>query len=208
MKRALLVHAQQRFSEMKAGHEQPRSTGATPRLAAPISPTPDLIVDAFLPLLELDATSFLVDLGCGDGRWLLAAAARARCRCLGLDVAPARLRAAREALARHGLGDRATVRRGDLFAFAREDPALLRADAVVLYLFREAAAEVGAALRRRLTGGARRVRIVSVGFALPGWTPVREALLGGLRVYLYATHAGAGAEGGKEEGGPGSTSTV
>jgi len=196
MKRALLVHAQLTFRDMRAGHVPQRSAEEAPStLAAPISPSPDLVVDAGLPLLDLDAGSFLVDLGCGDGRWLVAAASRVPgCRGLGVDVDPARLAAAEAAIRDRGLEDRVEVRRRDAFACAREDPEVAAADAVVVYLFRAAAEEIGPVLRRRLQAGegtrtrTRPARVLSVGFALPGWgAPVREARVGGLRVYLYAT---------------------
>jgi len=186
LKRALLAHAHQRFSDMKAGHEQ-QSTGSTIQLAAPISPTPNLIIDTFLPLLDLDADSFLVDLGCGDGRWMIAAADRTQCQCLGIDVDAERLLMAQDAIQRERLQKQLRVRHQDVFEFVRDSDDLLKADVLVVYLFRRAMAEIGALLRRRLAAGARRVRIVSVGFALPGWMCVREEKVGGLRVYLYST---------------------
>jgi len=187
MKRALLVHAQLRFSEMKLSRGQQQSTGTMLELAAPISPSPHLIINTCLPLLDLNSDSFLIDLGCGDGRWMIAATERAGCRCLGIDVDPERLSAAQEAIQEKELQERVEVRHKDVFAWARDGDELHEADVLVVYLFREAVADIGPTLRRRLVAGTRRVLILSVGFALPGWTCVREEKFGGLRVYLYST---------------------
>lgn len=198
MKQALLLYAKQRFNEMKSNHErQTTTTGPTTttsksspsQLAAPISPTPNLVIEVFLPLLGLSENSFLVDLGCGDGRWLIAANKQIGCRCLGIDVDDGRLEMARKSICENGLlGDAVQVRRQDVFEFVNECDEICKADVVVLYLFREAMVEMGALLRRRVSlGEKRRVQILSVGFALIGWTCVREEKINGIRVYLYST---------------------
>lgn len=194
MKRALLLHAKQRFIEMKSRHEQ-QSTGpesSPPRLAAPISPTPDPIIDAFLPQLGLAPGSLFIDLGCGDGRWLIAAHKQTGCRGLGVDVDEERLKMAKESIREDALQGRVRVCRRDVFEFVTECDDVREADAIVLYLFREAMVEMGALLRRRLfagnrEGGNKRVQILSVGFALTGWVPKREDKINGIRVYLYST---------------------
>mmetsp|Transcript_15642 Transcript_15642/g.33058 ORF Transcript_15642/g.33058 Transcript_15642/m.33058 type:complete len:203 (+) Transcript_15642:60-668(+) len=197
MKQALLLYAKRRFNEMKSDHERQTTTGSTTttpksspsQLAAPISPTPNLIIEVFLPLLGLSDDSFLVDLGCGDGRWLIAANKQFGCRCLGIDVDEERLERARKSICENGLGEEAVqVRRQDVFEFAKECDEIREADVVVLYLFREAMVEMGALLRRRVSlGERRRVQILSVGFALVGWNSVREEKINGIRVYLYST---------------------
>ncbi|KAL7534725.1 hypothetical protein ACHAWF_004934 [Thalassiosira exigua] len=197
MRKSLLRFAKQSFRELKSSHEQrSASASVTSRLVAPISPTPNSIVEAFLPRLELRRDSFLVDLGCGDGRWLLAAHGLARCRCLGVDVDEGRLDAARESIAEAGAQELVEVRGQDVFEFARESEDIGNADAIVLYLFREAMTEMGTLLRRRLLSWdegtsipRKRVRLLSVGFALVGWTPVCEEKVNEIRVYLYDTDA-------------------
>mmetsp|Transcript_39132 Transcript_39132/g.71706 ORF Transcript_39132/g.71706 Transcript_39132/m.71706 type:complete len:199 (-) Transcript_39132:37-633(-) len=196
MKRALLLHAKQRFSEMKSCHEQqstePKSSSS--QLAAPISPTPNAIIETFLPHLNLHPNSLLVDLGCGDGRWLLAANKHTQCRCLGIDVDEERLEIARKSIRKNGIQKLVQVRRQDVFEFVRECDDIDEAHVIVLYLFREAMVEMGALLKRRLLRDGKSgivqksVQILSVGFALGGWTScVHEEKINGIRVYLYST---------------------
>jgi len=197
MKRALIRYAKQRFDVMKASHEQDNDQNASSStLAAPISPTPNIIIESFLPRLKIDRNSLLVDLGCGDGRWLFAANSFTSCRCLGIDVDEERLTIARNDIVIHKLQDLVTVRRQDVFEFVKESEDILGADVIVLYLFREAMADLGTLLGQRLvlnpdreesTTASKSVQILSVGFALAGWTSAYEEKIGGIRVYLYRT---------------------
>jgi len=195
MKKALLLFAKQRFSEMKASHEQ-QSAGpnSSSQLAAPISPTPNLIIEAFLPRLNLNADSFLVDLGCGDGRWLIAANEHTRCRCLGIDVDQDRLRVAQKSIDQSGLQELVKIREQDVFEFVKQSDDIVKADVIVIYLFREAMMEIGPMLHERLVLNYRndedevppkRVHVLSVGFGLTGWTQAYEEKINGIRVYLY-----------------------
>jgi len=205
MKRALLLYAKQKFSEMKSCHEQQQqqqqSTGgekSSPsfQLAAPISPTPNAIIETFLPHLHLDSNSLLIDLGCGDGRWLLAAHESTQCHCLGVDVDEERLQMARESIQKNQMEEWVQVRHQDVFEFVRECEEMERANVIVVYLFREAMIEIGRLLRQRLVSTLdwnddiieqSKVQILSVGFALPFWTCCREERINGIRVYLYST---------------------
>ena len=183
---------------MKSTHEEqctgPNSASPT-HLAAPISPTPNLIIESFLPRLDLESDSLLVDLGCGDGRWLIAANKLTGCRCLGIDVDEERLEIARESISKNELDALVRIRLEDVFDFVREGDDMNEADVIVLYLFREAMSKMGKLLRRRLLTRGRkdanvkpkRVQIMSVGFALTGWASIYEEKINGIRVYLYST---------------------
>jgi hypothetical protein len=107
-----------------------------------------------------------------------------------------RLTIARNDILKHNLQDLVTVRRQDVFEFVKESEDILAADVIVLYLFREAMADMGTLLRQRLdlnpdreesTTASKSVQILSVGFALAGWTSAYEEKIGGIRVYLYRT---------------------
>mmetsp|Transcript_216 Transcript_216/g.417 ORF Transcript_216/g.417 Transcript_216/m.417 type:complete len:504 (-) Transcript_216:42-1553(-) len=197
MKRALLLHAKQRFNEMKSSHEQQSTVGlnsSSSQLAAPISPTPNLIIEAFLPRLNLDSNSLLVDLGCGDGRWLIAANKQTKCQCLGIDVDEERLKLAQEYIMKNELEELVKVRQQDVFEFVKECDDIYKADVIVVYLFREAMMEIGTWLHSRLLLGddendasRKSVQILSVGFPLSGWTSVYEEKINGIRVHLYST---------------------
>lgn len=180
---------------MKSTHEE-QSTGlnsSASQLAAPISPTPNLIIEAFLPRLNLDSDSLLVDLGCGDGRWLIAAHGRTKCQCLGIDVDEERLKIAQESIGKNELEQVVQVRKQDVFEFVKTSDDFYKADVIVLYLFREAMMEMGTLISQRLLlrdqdGIPRkRVQLLSVGFGLSGWSSIHEEKINGIRVYLYST---------------------
>ena len=126
MKRALLHHAKQRFSDMKSSHES--------QLAAPISPTDIAIIETFLPRLNLNSKSLLVDLGCGDGRWLIAANKHTQCKFLGIDVDEERLRIAQESILEFDLQNMIKVRNQDVFEFVRESDDFFDANVLIIYL--------------------------------------------------------------------------
>lgn len=52
--------------------------------------TPIDCVNEALNLLELGESDTLCDVGCGDGRVVVAAATARRCRCIGIDINPER----------------------------------------------------------------------------------------------------------------------
>ena len=199
MKRALLRHAKQRFSDMKSSHEQ-QSNGtntSSSQLAAPISPTDIAIIETFLPRLNLDSNSLLVDLGCGDGRWLIAANKHTQCKCLGIDVDEERLRIAQESILEYDLQNMIKVRNQDVFEFVTKSDDFFDANVLIIYLFREAMMKIGTLLQHRIdkrgdgknddASEQKKLQILCVGFALPGWTSIHEEKVNGIRVYLYST---------------------
>jgi SAM-dependent methyltransferase len=183
MKRALLKLAKDRFHEMQSTHQQDFET----QLAAPISPTPHAIIESFLPRLRLNSSKLLVDLGCGDGRWLVAATQLSQCRSFGIDVDDERLKLATQSIAANNLSSRIHVQRRDIFDFVRNDTdTFCRADVFILYLFRDAMAEVGKLLQDRLRQQQKQVYVLTVGFTLKDWVPTHEQVINGLRIYLYS----------------------
>jgi 2-polyprenyl-3-methyl-5-hydroxy-6-metoxy-1,4-benzoquinol methylase len=135
-----------------------------------------------LPKLDLGGKSLLVDLGCGDGRWIIRAAKQSGCRCIGCDLDNERLALAQTRVESHGLSDRVEVRKADIFEFARSS-VIEQADVVVLYLFREAMLTMSEILRQRRS--MRNFTIVSIGFTLPSFVPSWEGESKGIRVFLY-----------------------
>lgn len=91
-------------------------TGKRKKIIAPISPTPFSILEASLPYLQLDSHSHVVDLGSGDGRWILTLAKAFHCKCIGVEIDEKRLSLAKE-WAKQELGGRYT----DLVEFYQVD---------------------------------------------------------------------------------------
>ncbi len=57
-----------------------------PAVDAPFVPSPKGRIERLFQLVELTADDVLVDLGCGDGRVLHAAASQVGCRCIGVEL--------------------------------------------------------------------------------------------------------------------------
>ena len=92
-----------------------RAQDARPVLDVPYVPTPPDVVERMLELAQVGAGDLLYDLGCGDGRIVIAAARQRGARGVGIDIDPQRIREARENARKEGVAERATFRVGDLF---------------------------------------------------------------------------------------------
>ena len=119
----------------------------------------------------------LVDLGCGDCRWLVAARRHCR-RLVGYDIDGKLLEKGRAALD----GADHTLVEADFF---ESENILEDGDVVVAYLFREGCAKLRAKLEKEL----RRGTLVCVGFEMRGWRSSFEVTAGGLVARVYEVRA-------------------
>src|SRR5436305_6779479 len=75
----------------------PGQSAPQPRqLDVPYVPTTDEAVTAMLKLADIKSADVVYDLGCGDGRIVIAAAQKFGARGVGVDIDPARIREAKE----------------------------------------------------------------------------------------------------------------
>jgi SAM-dependent methyltransferase len=154
--------------------------GESPTLVpeVPYFPTPEPVVEAMLRLAAVGPRDLVYDLGCGDGRIVIAAAAKFGARGYGVDVDPAPLMRARRDAERAGVTDRVRFERADLF---RTD--LSPATVVTLYLFESVNRRLAPKLRGELQPGAR---VVSHKFGMgAGWPPDKVLSVGDSTVYLW-----------------------
>jgi hypothetical protein len=180
LKQRILQEAARRFEEQQ--QHQPEATC----LLAPISPSPQSLIEEALRLLAQEkligsetplvtSRCEFIDLGCGDGRWLLAASkqfANEKIRCIGYDLDQVLLDKASSAFASHNAesADADAAQRAD-FQFHRQD--LMTADVsgatvIVAYLFREGCVLLQEKLERELPPASA---VISVGFSLKLWEP-------------------------------------
>jgi cyclopropane fatty-acyl-phospholipid synthase-like methyltransferase len=87
------------------------------------------IVNAMVTLAGVTRDDVVYDLGCGDGRIVIAAAKEVGARGVGVDLDPQRIREALANAARAGVADRVTFRVGDVF-----DTDIRSATVVTLFL--------------------------------------------------------------------------
>jgi len=135
---------------------------------APYADTPSPIVHEMLKLAHVGPGDYVIDLGSGDGRLVIAAVKDFGARAaLGVEINEKLIAYARASAVEAGVADRATFESGDLFATD-----LSAATVVTLYLFPAAMARVRDKLQAELAPG---TRVVSHDFPLPGWRTDRIA---------------------------------
>ena len=78
-------------------------------------PTPQIVVDEMLGMAKLSSSDYLIDLGSGDGRFVITAAKRHGARALGVDLDKFLLKVANDGAQKEGVADRVTFREENLF---------------------------------------------------------------------------------------------
>jgi cyclopropane fatty-acyl-phospholipid synthase-like methyltransferase len=147
----------------------------------PFVVTAEPMVEAMLDIAGVRAGDVVYDLGCGDGRIVIAAAARGA-RGTGIDIDPLPLNFARTYARRAGVEGRVRFVRGDFF---QED--LSAATVVTLYLSPEVNQRLLPKLLAELAPGSR---IVSHKFHMgDAWKPDRSMRSGDETVYLWVVPA-------------------
>jgi SAM-dependent methyltransferase len=132
----------------------------------PYVPTPQAVVDEMLRLAQVRPDDFVIDLGCGDGRIPITAAANFGARALGVDIDPGRIADSIANAQKAGVTDRVSFRQGDLFDFD-----LGAATVVTMYLL----PEINRKLRPRLLETLRPgTRVLSHDFDMGDWPPDRS----------------------------------
>lgn len=139
------------------------STGAQPPNLAPYVPTPHDVVTRLLTLAGAGPADFVYDLGCGDGRIVIAAAREFGARGVGVDIDPALIARAQDAARDAGVQDRVSFRVEDAMTTD-----LSRATIVTLYLLAASNVKLRPLLARDLPSGAR---IVAHNYPIGDWEP-------------------------------------
>lgn len=128
---------------------------------APYVPTPPEVAARMIELAAIGPDDVVYDLGCGDGRMVIAAARTRGCRGVGIELDEALLDECRAAARREGVEK--------LVRFERQDATkarLTEATVLLLYLLPESLEMLTPLFDRDLAPGAR---IVSHDYKIPGW---------------------------------------
>jgi SAM-dependent methyltransferase len=144
-------------------------------------PTPPEVVDAMLDLARVGKGDVVYDLGCGDGRIVVAAAKRGAKRAVGVDIDPARIQEANANVRSAGVQDRVKIVDGDLFEMDLGD-----ATVVTLYLL----PSLNLRLRPKLLQLRPGTRIVSNSFDMGDWKPDATKVVEGRTVYFWTVPPG------------------
>jgi SAM-dependent methyltransferase len=141
-------------------------------------PTTQPVIDRMLKMAKVHPLDVVYDLGCGDGRMVIAAAKQYGARGVGVDLDPRRIREARANAKAAGVEKLVTFRVGDLF-----ETDLREADVVLLYLLPELNRRLKPKLFAELKPGAR---VVSHDFDMGRNWPAHEYVkLGQDGIYLW-----------------------
>ena len=146
-------------------------------------PTPPEVVDKMLELAGVKRGDLVYDLGCGDGRIVVAAAKKHGARGVGYDIDPARVKESEENVKRSGVGESVQIKQADIFTLDLSD-----ANVVTLYLLPRLNVRLIPQLEKLKPGS----RIVSHAFDMEGVTPdkvVKVRCRDGVErtVYLWTT---------------------
>jgi len=141
-------------------------------------PTTAEVLDRMLDMAKIRSTDVVYDLGCGDGRIVIAAARKYGVRAVGVDLDPDRIREARANAKAAGVEALVTFAVGDLF---KTD--LREASVVTLYLLPELNRRLIPKLFAELRPGAR---VLSHDWDMgKNWPPDQQLKLGSDNIYLW-----------------------
>jgi SAM-dependent methyltransferase len=148
---------------------------------APYVNSPEHAIDRMLQLASLKEGETLYDLGCGDGRILIAAASRYKIKGVGIEISEHLAKTAAEKVKKAGLQSQVKIVHAD---FMKTD--LSDANVVTLYLATTANDMLRPNLERYLKPS---TRVVSYDYPIPGWKPIETSATEGRSaqhtIYLY-----------------------
>jgi SAM-dependent methyltransferase len=143
--------------------QQPRISDFKNDLA-PYVGSPQHAVERMLAMANLKPGETLYDLGCGDGRILIAAAQRYNIKAVGVEISERLAKEAATKVKKQGLQSSIRIIHGNLL-----ETDLSKADVVTLYLNNSA----NESLRPNLEHYLRpHTRVVSYDYPIPGWKPM------------------------------------
>jgi uncharacterized protein (TIGR03000 family) len=145
-------------------------------------PTPPDVVEAMLKLGKVGKDDVVYDLGCGDGRIVVAAVEKFKAkRGVGVDLDPQRIKESKANAERAGVTDKVEFRQDDVFKVADLDSATV----VMLYMGNELNAQLRPILQKKLKPG---TRIVSHRFTMGDWKPDKTETITGEDGDTYLIH--------------------
>jgi SAM-dependent methyltransferase len=146
----------------------------------PYVPTTDAAVQAMLKLGEVKKNDVVYDLGCGDGRIVIAAAKSFGARGVGIDINPVRIGEAKDNAKKAGVEKLVRFEENDLF-----QADIHEATVVTLFLLPNVNLKLRPKLLQDLKPG---TRVVSNTFDMGDWKPEKEYIVPDTEVDSYLSH--------------------
>src|SRR6185436_2499063 len=131
-------------------------------------PTPQIVVDEMLMMAKISKSDYLIDLGSGDGRFVITAAKKYGAKALGVDLDTYLLKIANENARKENVTDRVTFREENLF-----ETDISAATVVSTYLLPEMNLRLRAKILRLKPG----TRVVAHDYSMGDWFPDEQKTL-------------------------------
>ncbi len=142
-------------------------------------PTPEELISAMLDMAKLTPNDYLIDLGSGDGRIVIAAAKRGA-RALGIEYNPDMVELSKRNAQKEGVSDKASFIRGDIFEFD-----FSQATVLTMYLL----PDLNLKLRPKILEMKPGTRVVSHAFTMGDWEADNTANVEERNAYFWIVPA-------------------
>jgi SAM-dependent methyltransferase len=146
----------------------------------PYVPTPENVVEKMLDVVNAGPGDYLIDLGSGDGRIVIAAAKRGAVG-HGVDIDPVRIKEANENAKMQGVEGKVIFVQENIF-----ETDFSKADVVTMYLFNSVNMILRPSLLEKLRPG---TRVVSHSFDMNSWKPDKHIKEGNRDIYYWVIPA-------------------
>lgn len=140
-------------------------------------PSSEAVVAEMLRMAKVTKNDVVYDLGCGDGRIVIAAARDFGARGVGIDIDPQRIEESVANARKAGVTDRVRFIEDDLF-----EADIREATVVTLFLWPSVNLKLRPKLLAELKPGAR---VVSHFHDMGDWIPEEQKIVDGARIYLW-----------------------
>lgn len=131
-------------------------------------PTPQIVVDSMLEMARITSTDYLIDLGSGDGRFVITAAKKFGAKALGVDLDTYLLKLANESARKENVADKVTFLEKNLFELDFSS-----ATVVSTYLL----PEMNLRLRSKIMHMKPGTRVVAHDYNMGDWYPDEQKTL-------------------------------
>jgi hypothetical protein len=142
-------------------------------------PTPQGLIDKMLGMAKVTASDYVIDLGSGDGRTVIAAAKRGA-RAMGIEYNPDMVELSKRNAEKEGVTGKANFMKADLF-----ESDFSQATVITMYLL----PTINLKLRPKILDLKPGTRIVSHAFTMDEWTADQTDSFDGRTAYLWIVPA-------------------
>jgi hypothetical protein len=166
-------------AQTSSGNQQFQPTVGQPGKNVIWVPTPDEVIAAMLDMAKVTPNDYLIDLGSGDGRIVIAAAKRGA-RALGLEYNPDMVELSTQNAQKAGVADKASFKQADIF-----ESDFSQATVVTMYLL----PELNMRLRPKILEMKPGTRVVTHAFDMEDWEADQTAEADGRTAYFWIVPA-------------------